>query len=758
MADPKSRWLSDNPFQFQSFDQYSARKTRNNKEPNMARLQTRYDERRASAEENYNRRLQQENEWRAENPNGTWREYNNAKRSKFAGESSTARKIAQSRAGRDIADYQAGRTDRDAFEGYGGLAGALRMTQFDPEAKWDPRDPSTWTSQATPGGGGIAAATGVPALRPYDDDPTRIVNDITSQDSELMRAAAQRGRESANARGMLNSSIGIQAAQQSIVDAALPLAESKANIEAQHNRDYTGFYYSSQRAAQDQQYALQRDSLLHSFDLESRQQDFENTLALNEQGHEFEKTYITMRGQEQRELSQQEFEQASALTDAEFEQEFRMSREAYSQRLQEQSDDRQFRLDFMQAEFANAKELTDLEFQQEWGMTKFEWQERMNQLETQIAADLSLSEQEFGFRSSLSRQEFQQQLGLNDQQFQQELDLSLERYRQELGLTEINQQFESSEADKDRKLSEFLQRDSQDFELSLQDADNVFKLALTDKDFQNSLTLQERENAQELAVLDARLQADLELSDADFENRWALTKEEARNDLELQSRDFAHAIKERQVENDFRLTLSEKDYQQALGLSKREFEYAQSLSDQEFEQEYDISREHFRQRMSEKQADFDFEEARQERSFQMEQSLENIRFMNDRELAELDRDTRIDLMEMETSMRIAVEEMQFDAQTKGQVSDIAVGFQELYSSNVRTILDNPDIPSDERNALLQDFGAMLDDQIVLLEDLYSVDLNWEEGTWSPFAVSETETDEASEEGVTEPVADLTTDR
>lgn len=58
------------------------------------------------------------------------------------------------------------------------------------------------------------------------------VNDIIRMDSPLMQQAAQRAREEANARGLLNSSMAIGAGQQAVIGQALPIATQDANTYA----------------------------------------------------------------------------------------------------------------------------------------------------------------------------------------------------------------------------------------------------------------------------------------------------------------------------------------------------------------------------------------------------------------------------------------------------------------------------------------------------------------------------------------------
>lgn len=70
---------------------------------------------------------------------------------------------------------------------------------------------------------------------PEDDSVTTQVAAITAQDSPLMKQAATRGAQLANRRGLLNSSIASQAAQEAVIGAAAPIAGQNASQIAAKN-------------------------------------------------------------------------------------------------------------------------------------------------------------------------------------------------------------------------------------------------------------------------------------------------------------------------------------------------------------------------------------------------------------------------------------------------------------------------------------------------------------------------------------------
>jgi hypothetical protein len=90
-------------------------------------------------------------------------------------------------------------------------------------------------SSSTNAGGGIASAltsttTGSSA---NDGDIARRVAAITSKDSALMRTARTSGLQQANRRGVMNSSMGIGAAESAALGVATPIASQESQQDMQ---------------------------------------------------------------------------------------------------------------------------------------------------------------------------------------------------------------------------------------------------------------------------------------------------------------------------------------------------------------------------------------------------------------------------------------------------------------------------------------------------------------------------------------------
>ena len=106
-----------------------------------------------------------------------------------------------------------------------------------------------------PPGGLLASAVGTvqqpqPPIDPNtyeNDDVVAEVNRITSQDSDYMKLATNSGMQTANRRGLLNTSIAAGAAEASRIAAAAPLATTNAQLRGQRNQERLASYFAGQR-------------------------------------------------------------------------------------------------------------------------------------------------------------------------------------------------------------------------------------------------------------------------------------------------------------------------------------------------------------------------------------------------------------------------------------------------------------------------------------------------------------------------------
>lgn len=85
-----------------------------------------------------------------------------------------------------------------------------------------------------------AASASMPAYARRDDSVANALTKLTSQDSQLMRQAQTSGLQTANRRGLLNSSMAVKAAEDAAYAAAVPIASqdaAQANTENMANLD-----------------------------------------------------------------------------------------------------------------------------------------------------------------------------------------------------------------------------------------------------------------------------------------------------------------------------------------------------------------------------------------------------------------------------------------------------------------------------------------------------------------------------------------
>ncbi len=76
---------------------------------------------------------------------------------------------------------------------------------------------------------------------PEDDSVSTKLAGVMSQDNDLMKGAATRGAQTASRRGLLNSSMGVEASQKAMLDVAVPVASQDASQVAQKNLSYQQF-------------------------------------------------------------------------------------------------------------------------------------------------------------------------------------------------------------------------------------------------------------------------------------------------------------------------------------------------------------------------------------------------------------------------------------------------------------------------------------------------------------------------------------
>ena len=160
---------------------------------------------------------------------------------------------------------------------------------------------------------------------PFDaKDVNDQVNKTISQDGLLMRMAKAKGEQYAAGRGLSNSSIGAEASQRAIVDAALPIASQNAGqawksdenrIDRSHQLTMQGNQFGHEKGMAELQYK----NSLGLLDAQGKQElaqleaQFKNQSELNNQQNTFSAGQSALDRQQQTNLTNLNFQNQSAL-------------------------------------------------------------------------------------------------------------------------------------------------------------------------------------------------------------------------------------------------------------------------------------------------------------------------------------------------------------------------------------------------------------------------------------------------------------
>lgn len=153
---------------------------------------------------------------------------------------------------------------------------------------------------------------------PFDaKDVNDQVNKTISQDGLLMRMAKANGEQYAAGRGLSNSSIGAEASQRAIVDAALPIASQNAGqawksdenrIDRSHQLTMQGNQFGHEKgmAELQSQYTTQRDATLFNYDQQNKATDFANSLKTMSEQQKYDLAKLNNQNAQQTALAAQQ--------------------------------------------------------------------------------------------------------------------------------------------------------------------------------------------------------------------------------------------------------------------------------------------------------------------------------------------------------------------------------------------------------------------------------------------------------------------
>lgn len=181
------------------------------------------------------------------------------------------------------------------------------------------------------------------------------------------------------------------------------------------------------------------------------------------------------------------------------------------------------------------------------------------------------------------------------------------------------------------------------------------------------------------------------------------------------------------------------EHRQAQELQSQQGDIASGLSAQEAEQQSQQAEQTFgfNQALSEQESQQRQAEAAQTNEFNVglatmqnenDRQLQQNEIFAQKELAVLDANSRENLMQMEADMRTNLARIDVSAQDRVAMTGMVETMHQIYQGNLQTILANPDMSADDRNALLASSGEFLKEQTALIEGIYGVSLDWANGT------------------------------
>ena len=220
-----------------------------------------------------------------------------------------------------------------------------------------------------------------------------------NQGGLLMRMAQNKGQQSAASRGLMNSSIGAEASQRAIVDAALPL--SQQNTQFAQTKDIN---------QQQADLTAKRDETQQGYNKENMGLQFGYSTKLNDQQNTFSAGQNALDRNQQITMSNLQQQNQLGLLDAQGKQEL--------EQLQQQFKN-QTALNAQQNQFTSTQNALDRQQQTNLANLNYQNQYNLNNQQNQFTSqrDATL----YGYDQNTKAQDFQRQLQTMDKQQQMDL-------------------------------------------------------------------------------------------------------------------------------------------------------------------------------------------------------------------------------------------------------------------------------------------------------------------------------------------------
>ena len=223
-----------------------------------------------------------------------------------------------------------------------------------------------------------------PVTQDFDESKSAAArtNAIIQQDSPLMQSAATAGTQAAAKRGLANSSIGIQSAQQAVINSAAPIATADAQLYGQNS--LANLAAKNSAASTNAQLGVQAGTT--AMTLGSQEKQTADTLA-----NDAAKFAVTS-GQTQQQIDAQK--QQFATSAAQAQQQIDAQKEQFAQSLGLQAKDLDLRRDTLTTQQQQFLDSLNLQ------------QKQLDQQQSQFSQSLSANQANFGAELSQKDQQF----------------------------------------------------------------------------------------------------------------------------------------------------------------------------------------------------------------------------------------------------------------------------------------------------------------------------------------------------------------
>lgn len=189
----------------------------------------------------------------------------------------------------------------------------------------------------------------------------------------------------------------------------------------------------------------------------------------------------------------------------------------------------------------------------------------------------------------------------------------------------------------------------------------------------------------------------------------------------LSRQESAQRIREAENQGDIQSRLLEQSFGNDTSLQEQRFEFEDTQNELAFERTL---------RQLEKEQTFAAAESAEERAAAMDQLMQELR--SDEQLALLDAETRQQLVALENESKERVAALNIEQSERENVADLFMSMNGQYQDALRSILNNRDdrdVSAADRNAFITSMQQMLDAQLIAVEGMTGVDIDFETGAF-----------------------------